>query len=136
MKSIRSFALAVALGLAAASSALAAGDPLFINLTASPSAHRTEMALGFAQNVAKKDHPVTIFLNDEAVTLATKAKVDTPTGKMLGDAMKSGIAVIVCPTCMKFYKVAEADLVQGVKVGNPELTQGALFAPSSRTLSW
>lgn len=136
MKSIRSLVFAAALSLAAASTAVAAGDPLFVNVTSSPQAHRTEMALMFAQNVVKKDHPVTIFLNDEAVMVATKAKADTTTGKMLAEAMKAGIAVIVCPNCLKYYKLGEADLVGGVKLGNPDLTQGALFAPNTRTLSW
>jgi len=136
MKSVRSLILAGMLGIAPATAAIAAGDPLFVNVTAAPHAHRTEMALAFAQNVAKKDHPVTIFLNDEAVMVATKAKADSLSGKMLADAMKGGITVIVCQNCMKHYKVAETDLVGGVKLGTPDLTQGALFAPNTRTLSW
>ena len=77
-----------------------------------------------------------IVQNDEAVMVATKAKADSPSGKMLADAMKGGITVIVCQNCMKHYKVAETDLVGGVKLGTPDLTQGALFAPNTRTLSW
>jgi predicted peroxiredoxin len=136
MNSVRSLVLAGMLGFASATAAFAAGDPLFVSVTSSPQAHRTEMALMFAQNVVKKDHPVTIFLNDEAVKVATRASVDTANGKLLAEAIKAGITVIVCPNCLKYYKLAEADLVGGVKIGNPDLTQGALFAPNTRTLSW
>lgn len=37
--------------------------------------------------------------------------------------MKAGGTVIVCPMCMKHYGVTEADLIAGVKVGNPELAK-------------
>ena len=128
--------LIVACGLCLAGSSWAAGDPLFINVTSDPQLHRTEMALGFATNVLKKDHPVTVFLNDLAVKAATKAATGSTTGKLLADVMKAGGTVIVCPMCMKHYGVTEADLIAGVKVGNPELTQSALFGPNTRTLSW
>lgn len=40
--------------------------------------------------------------------VATKAKADTPAGKLLSDARKSGITVIACPMYMKHCRVAEA----------------------------
>ncbi|MBK6972472.1 MAG: hypothetical protein IPH26_05800 [Sterolibacteriaceae bacterium] len=50
--------------------------------------------------------------------------------------LQAGGMVIVCPMCMKHYGVAEADLIAGAKLGNPDLTQAALFAPNGRSLSW
>lgn len=123
-------------GLLLSAASWAAGEPLFVNVTSEPQLHRTEMALAFANNVLKKNHPVTVFLNDIAVKTATKAAAGSATGKLLADVIQGGGTVIVCPMCMKHYGVAEADLVAGVKVGNPDLTQSALFAPNSRTLSW
>ena len=128
--------LIVACGLCLAGSSWAAGEPLFINVTSDPQLHRTEMALGFATHVLKKNHPVTVFLNDLAVKTATKAAAGSTTGKLLADVLQAGGTVIVCPMCMKHYGVTEADLVAGVKVGNPDLTQAALFGPNTRTLSW
>ena len=128
--------LIVACGLCLAGSSWAAGDPLFINVTSDPQLHRTEMALGFAANVLKKDHPVTVFLNDLAVKAATKAAANSTTGKLLADVMKAGGTVIVCPMCMKHYGVKESDLLPGLKVGNPDLTGGVLFKDNTRTLSW
>jgi intracellular sulfur oxidation DsrE/DsrF family protein len=128
--------LIVAYGLLLACSTWAAGEPLFINLTSDPQLHRTEMALGFANNVLKRSHPVTVFLNDLAVKTATKAAAGSTTGKLLADVLQAGGTVNVCPICMKHYSVVEADLIAGVKVGNPDITQSALFAQNTRTLSW
>ena len=134
MKLVKTLILAGGLALAGAS--WAAGEPLFINVTSAPDLHRTEMALAFASNVLKKQHPVTVFLNDMAVKTATKAAAGSATGKLLAEVLQAGGTVIVCPMCMKHYGVAEADLIAGAKLGNPDMTQAALFAPNARSLSW
>lgn len=112
-------------------------DPLFVNLTAPTSDHRTEMALAFALSVAKKGHPVTVFCNDQAVKTVAKSN---PEGAAAREAIAKLFAekatVIACPMCMKHFLVSSADLVEGVQVGNPDLTQGKLFAKGARTLSW
>lgn len=128
--------LIVVCGLLLAGFSWAAGEPLFINVTSEPQLHRTEMALVFANNVLKKNHPVTVFLNDTAVKTATKASAGSATGKLLAEAIQTGAAVIVCPMCLKHYGIAETDLIAGIKLGNPDLTQSVLFAPNTRTLSW
>jgi hypothetical protein len=38
--------------------------------------------------------------------------------------------------CMKHYGVKESDLLQGLKVGSPELTGGAVFKDNSKSLTW
>lgn len=43
--------------------------------------------------------------------------------------------MLVCPMCSKKFGVAEADLVPGAKLGNPDITGAALFKDNSKTLS-
>jgi sulfur relay (sulfurtransferase) complex TusBCD TusD component (DsrE family) len=95
------------------------------------------MALTFTENVLKRGHPVTVFLNDEGVKIAVKSSSEAAKGRdALERLMKGGATVIACPYCMKHYGVRESDLLEGVKVGNPELTQGELFRANTRTLTW
>jgi hypothetical protein len=37
---------------------------------------------------------------------------------------------------MKHYGVADTDLIEGAKVGNPDLTSSLLFKDDSQTLTW
>lgn len=130
--------LPLALILGVAAPALAGdSDPLFINLTTDDS-HRANMALNFGANQMKRGHPLTVFLNDKGVLLGSKANsaAFADQQKELTDLMGKGALVIACPMCMKHYGVAEADLVSGVQVGNPELTGGALFKDDTQTLTW
>ncbi len=137
MKSLARLALLLGLVFAAASAALADEDPLFINLT-SDDAHRARMALSFGSNQLERGHPLTVFLNDKAVYIGSKANATTfaEHQKKLGELMGKGAAVIVCPLCMKHYGVAEGDLIDGLQVGNPDLTGAALFKDDTKTLSW
>ena len=50
--------------------------------------------------------------------------------------MKAGAMVIACPMCMKHYGVQEADLLPGIKVGQPDLTGDQLFKDNTKTLTW
>jgi sulfur relay (sulfurtransferase) complex TusBCD TusD component (DsrE family) len=130
--------LALALMLLVSPPGFAGGkDPLFVNLT-TDDPHRANMALTFSRNVLERGHPVTVFLNDRGVNVGAKvrAKQFAAHQEMLGEMMKQGATVIACPMCMKHYGVKESDLVNGVKIGHPELTQGALFADDTKTLTW
>ena len=100
-----------------------ASDPLFVNLTTDDS-HRANMAITFGQNQLERGHPLTIFLNDKGVLIGSKANTAKfPSHqKALGELMNKGAVVLICPMCMKHYGVKEADLLPGLKVGNPELT--------------
>lgn len=112
-------------------------DPLFVNLI-SDDAHRVTMALTFGQAQAERGHPLTVFLNDKAVRVIAKphAAKYGQQQKMLADLIAKGAQIIVCPMCMKHYGIKEADLLAGAKVGNPELTGGALFKDGTQTLTW
>jgi predicted peroxiredoxin len=141
MKLARFFSVVLTLGALALGSASATagpeGEPLFVNLLSGPTSHRTDMALAFSENVLKRGHPVTVFLNDEGVKVAAKSNAEAAKGReALEKLMKGGATVIACPYCMKHYDVKDSDLLEGVKVGNPELTQGELFKPNTRTLTW
>jgi predicted peroxiredoxin len=111
--------------------------PLFINLiTDDP--HRAHMALHFGRNQLQRGHPVTVFMNDRGVFIAAKQGAERfgLHHGLIAELLEAGAKIIVCPMCMKYYGVAQADLLDGLAVGNPELTGGALFAPDTRTLTW
>ncbi|MDG4557377.1 MAG: DsrE family protein [Candidatus Contendobacter sp.] len=112
-------------------------DPLFVNLTTDDT-HRANMGISFGKNQLERGHPLTIFLNDKGVLIGSKnnATKFADHQKMLGELMGKGAVVLVCPMCMKHYGVKEADLLPGLKVGNPELTGGALFKDNTKTLTW
>lgn len=112
-------------------------DPLFINLT-SDDGHRVNMALAFGGNQAKRGHPLTIFLNDRSVLAASKVNSEkfAEQQKTMEALLAAGASIYVCPMCMKHFGVQEADLLPGLKVGNPELLGGALFKDGTKTLTW
>ncbi len=112
-------------------------DPLFVNLTTDDS-HRANMAITFGKNQLERGHSLTIFLNDKGVLIGSKANSDkfADHQKALGELIGKGATVLVCPMCMEHHGVKETDLMPGLKVGNPELTGGALFKDNTKTLTW
>lgn len=112
-------------------------DPLFINMT-SDDGHRATMAIAFGSKQHVKGHAMTMFLNDKGVLVGSKAhaKKFGDQQKDLLDAMSKGATVIICPMCMKKYKVTEADLLPGIKIGSPDVTGAALFKDNTKTLTW
>lgn len=127
--------LAASLALGSTAGAWAA-DPLFVNLT-SDEAHRSHMALSFAQEALKRGHPVTVFLNVDSVRLAAKEGAAFAHHRdMLAELVAAGGKVYVCPHCLEHAGMKPADLMPGADMGNPEKVQGALFAPGARSMSW
>ena len=140
MRLIRLLAVLAALScLFAPLSGVWAGDadPLFVNVT-TDDPHRANMALTFSKNQFERKHPVTIFLNDRAVFLGSRAYGERfkHHQELLQAFLKDGATVLICPMCMKHYGVKEADLIEGIKAGNPDLTGGALFRDGTKTLTW
>jgi sulfur relay (sulfurtransferase) complex TusBCD TusD component (DsrE family) len=134
MKVLSALLLSLALSLPAYAGD---NDPLFINLI-SDDGHRATMAIGFGAKQQAKGHPLSLFINDKAVAIASKknsAKF-ADQQKALADVIAKGGMVIVCPLCMKHYGVKEADLLPDFKVGNPDLTGAALFKDNTKTLTW
>lgn len=130
--------LALIAGMAAAIPAIA-GDQgsLFVNLTSDES-HRADMALTFSKNQLERGHPVTVFLNDRGVFVGAMSHAEKFKGQQqaLAELMAKGAVVIVCPFCAKHYGIETANLIEGAKVGNPDLTGGLLFKEDTKTLTW
>ena len=96
------------------------------------------MALNFGKNQLERGHPLTIFLNDKGVLIGTRANAAAfaDQQKALADLLSKGATVIICQMCMKHYGVEKADLLPGLKIGNPDLTGSALFQDNTKTLTW
>lgn len=138
MNTIRSAVLSLLMFSFVASSALAGDrEPLFVNAT-SDDARRAETAFTFSKNQLDRQHPVTIFLSDRAVHIASKANaaVFKEHQALLNKLMEEGASILICGVCLKHYGVAEKDLLPGIKVSNPELMDAALFKEGTKTLSW
>jgi predicted peroxiredoxin len=110
---------------------------LFIGLS-SDATPRVSHVLHFSEVQLAKGHPLTIWLNENGVLLASKkyAKKYGNHQKAMAELMNKGASVIVCQFCMKQLGVKESDLLPGFKVGNPDLVGGALFGDNTKTLSW
>ncbi|MEZ5926412.1 MAG: DsrE family protein [Hyphomicrobiaceae bacterium] len=137
--SVLAFSFLVLSAMTPAGSPALAGndDPLFVNLT-SDDGHRASMALSFTAKQQARTHPVTVYLNDRAVAIAAKSKAAQfgTHQKAIGEILAAGGVVLICPMCMKHYGVAETDLIDGVKVSNPELVEERLFEDDVQTLTW
>ena len=110
---------------------------LFVNLTTDES-HRADMAMAFSRGMMERGHPVVIWLNDKGVLIAAQEHAGkfAPQQETLAALMNDGATVIACPMCMKHYDVEETDLIEGVQVGNPDLTGDLLFKEDTKTLTW
>jgi len=130
-------AIALVLGALAAPAFAGPDDPLFGNLT-TDDGHRANMGTVFGKNQMERGHPLTIFLNDRAVHIGSCASSSkfTDQQKVIGELIGKEATVLICPMCMKHYGLKEADLLPGVKVGNPELTGGLLFKDNTQTMTW
>ena len=116
--------------------------PLFINMTTGDS-WRGWMGLHFAHATLKMGHPVTVFLNLDGVKLASKtgdqekkASMQRIPRDIVADFIKDGGVVLMCGPCMREFGLKTEDLVAGVQIGRPGLTQGFIFADNARTLTW
>jgi sulfur relay (sulfurtransferase) complex TusBCD TusD component (DsrE family) len=139
MKVISQLLLALVLCIGTIATPAFAGDtdPLFVNLTSDDS-HRANMAITFGGNQHGRGHALTIFLNDKGVLIGSKVNSTkfADHQKALTELISKGATVLICPMCMKHYDVKESDLLPGLKIGNPELTGGALFKDNTKTLTW
>ncbi len=127
---------AVALGAVTAASA-GSNDPLFIGLS-SDGANRVGHVIHFAGLQMSRGHPVTIWLNESGIFLASKKHAEKHAARQreLAELMGKGVTVLVCQYCMKQLEVAESDLLPGFKMGNPDVVGAALFKDNTRTLAW
>lgn len=112
-------------------------DPLFIGLS-SDSSQRVGHVLHFSGLQMSRGHPLTIWLNESGIFLASKkySEKHAVHQNALAELMSKGATVLVCQYCMKQLEVNESDLLPGFTPGNPDLVGGALFKDNTKTLSW
>jgi|WetSurMetagenome_2_1015567.scaffolds.fasta_scaffold120635_2 predicted peroxiredoxin len=111
-------------------------DPLFVNLTSDDN-HKANMAIGIAREMLKHGHPVTIYVNSQALQIVNRKNLQyAMQQKKLTEFISKGGTVLVCPVCTKFLRFNQADLIPGVQMSNANLVDQALFRPNTRTLSW
>lgn len=117
-------------------------NPLFINMTTDDS-WRGWMGLHFAHATLKMGHPVAVFLNLDAVKLASlkgeqekKPSMQRIPRDIVADFIRDGGTVLMCGPCMTEFGLKMEDLVPGVQMGRPGFTQGFIFAENARTLTW
>jgi intracellular sulfur oxidation DsrE/DsrF family protein len=63
--------------------------------------------------------PRVIFLNQSAVLIAAKKnniKYKQHQARLI-ELMSKGVTILICPDCMKTYGVTEADLIDGIQMG-------------------
>jgi predicted peroxiredoxin len=111
-------------------------DPFFVNLSTNDH-HKANMAIALSQEMLKHGHPVTIYLNSQAVQMANKNNAEyVMQQKKLVEFINKGGTVLVCPVCQKFLHIDQADLIPGVQLSNAIKVDQALFRPNTKTLSW
>jgi len=120
---------------------------LFINLTTDDTWSAAKAILFAHDRVLKAGHtPVAIWMNVRAIYLIDKKRASHVHGlmkqegqsiqDMLSAFMKDGGSVIACGACSEAAGLTQADFIDGVQMGNPELVKGLLFDPNIKTLSW
>ncbi len=136
MKFIKSILITL-LAICSLSAFAGANDPLFVSLTTND-VHRARMALTFGKHHSENGHPLSVFLSDKGVYIGVKSGATefAEHQKIIKDVIAKGGQVIMCPSCLKHYGFTEADLIPGIKMGNPKVTGDALFKDNSKTLSW
>ncbi|MHB9073788.1 MAG: DsrE family protein [Desulfobaccales bacterium] len=112
-------------------------DPLFVNLTTDDN-HRANMAIAFSMEQLKHGHPVTIYINSQAIQIVNKAnnKRYAMQQQKLTEFAGKGGTVLACQVCEKFLKFPESDLIPGVKLSTADSVAEALFKANTKTLSW
>ncbi len=115
---------------------------LFVNLT-SDDTWRGWMALHFAWRTHQQGNPTTVFLNLEAVRWAwaklptrTIDNVGTQPQAALANLLKDGGTVLVSQPALQRLVIPESELVAGVKMAAPGLTQSLMFKEGTRIISW
>jgi sulfur relay (sulfurtransferase) complex TusBCD TusD component (DsrE family) len=120
---------------------------LFVNLTTDDTWAAAKAIMFAHEKVLKRGYkPVAIWLNVRGIYLADKKRPSHVHGlmkaqgssiqDMLQAFVKDGGIVIACAACSKAAGLTEADFIEGVQMGNPDLVMGLLFDPNVKTLSW
>lgn len=133
----KKFIIQLLLGLSIAGSVWAQNKaPLFINLASE--GHRGTMALTFGTRQLEQGHPVTLFINSEAVRLVSRAHKNQYAKQqdMVEELLDKGAVILVAPMFMQEHGVTQADLLPGVILSTPATGSTYLYKPGTLTLSW
>ena len=86
---------------------------------------------------------MTVFLNLDAVKLAAASGPQEKKGtqgrlprEIIAEFIRDGGVVLMCGPCMQELGLKLEEMVPGVKMGRPGLTQGFIFAENAKTLTW
>lgn len=119
---------------------------LFVNLTTDDTWSAAKAILFAHQRAQATGHDAAIWLNVRAVYLADAdrpshihglmAEDGTSIQDMLTAFIADGGTVIMCRACSKAAGLTEADYIDGVVMGNPDLIGSWLFDPNTQTLGW
>ncbi len=116
----------------------AAGDTPFVAHISTDDPKRISKAVAFSRMQFERGHPVTVYLDDKGVFLATKesGNLFPEQQKTLIEMMGNGVSVIVCPYSMKLHGVSQSDIMADVTIGTPEMADDFLFDDRAKSLSW
>jgi predicted peroxiredoxin len=140
MKLLRfvSILLVICTVLAGALAFAGAKDPLFVSVTTDDD-YRSTLAINvISKRMVELGHPLTVFFSDRGILVISKANGEKFKVQQTGltELAKAGATLIACPSCMKHYNISESNLLDGIKVGNPQMLSDALFQGNSKTLAW
>ncbi len=73
-------------------------------------------------------------VSNNRTPIAAKSCIDA--GRTAVDFIRDGGVVLMCGPCMQEVGLTRGDLVDGVLMGQPGITQSFIFAENARTLTW
>ena len=99
-------------------SALAAKEPIYINIATNDPA-KVSLALDAGRQYAEKGYPIIIYLNDKAVILGVEVKSGgvSKEQEAIRQAIANGATIIVCPGCLENNGFTQMNLVRGAMLG-------------------
>ena len=115
--------------------------PVLVSLT-SADPWRAGTALHWTLEAMARGHPATVWLNVDAVRLAvTDRSVSGPAGgfharEALREVIRRGGTVLVCPRCLAWAGLEDARLLEGARMGYPDVVMPRLLDSRTRVLTW
>jgi sulfur relay (sulfurtransferase) complex TusBCD TusD component (DsrE family) len=113
------------------------GASLFTSLS-TDDGHRAALAIKFGKAMLERGHPLTVFLNDKSVMIASKTKSAGYAEQQseLAALIGKGVTVIACEHCLHDYGLTHADLLDGIKTGMLDVKGGGLLKAHTHTMAW
>ena len=137
MKSLRLLAvLAILLAGLGQAASQADSDPLFANLSTDDTL-KADMAIALSKEMLAQGHPVTLYLNSQAVIFADRSDPRNAVQQAkLAEFINRGGTVLVCPVCVQVLHLNPRNLIPGAQFSTVDKLSQALFREHTKTLSW